>query len=150
MPEANGARITSVPVVNAAIRRASLVFFFAYVATLILAGAWGVVGARLDMRILLQLHLANLPDRAATNLLSQYRFLRAIELGFGLFALRFWREIYRLRSYNRLFLATMACGVGARVLSLIADGVPSVWMIGFLGWELVGVVLIFLATRSLA
>jgi hypothetical protein len=134
--------------VSAVLRRASLVFFFAYVGTLILAGAWGVVGARLDMPILLRLHLADLPDRAATNLLSQYRFLRAIELGFGLFALRFWREIYRVAVYNRLFLATMACGVGARLLSLIADGAPSPWMDGFLGGELVGVILIFLATRS--
>jgi hypothetical protein len=136
--------------VSAVLRRASLFFFFAYVATLILAGAWGIVGARLDMSILLRLHLGDLPDRAATNLLSQYRFLRAIELGFGLFALRFWREIYRVASYNRLFLVTMTCGVGARVLSLVADGSPSIWMDAFLGFELVGVALIFFATRSAA
>jgi hypothetical protein len=136
--------------VSSALRRASLIFFFAYVATVILAGAWGIVGARLDMRILLQLHLVDLPDRAATNLLSQYRFLRAIELGFGLFALTFWRQIYGIEIYNRLFLTTMACGVGARLLSLVVDGVPSVWMYAFAGQELVGVVLIFLATRSLS
>lgn len=131
-----------------ALRRASLLFFFVYVATLIAAGAWGVVGARIDMSLLLRLHLSDLPDRAATNLLSQYRFLRAIELGFGLFALVFWRQIYRLSSYNRLFLSIMACGVGARLLSLIVDGMPSPWMIVFAGQELVGVVLIFLYTRS--
>ena len=74
------------------------------------------------------------PDRAATNLLK-YRFLRAIELGFGLFALRFWREIYRVASYNRRFLATMACGAGARLLGLIADGWPSIRMDAFLGFD---------------
>jgi hypothetical protein len=135
-------------VASPALRRASLVFFFAYVATLIAAGAWGIVGARVDMHLLLRLHLGSLSTRGATNLLSQYRFLRAIELGFGIFALAFWRQIYRLRAYNRLFLFTMACGVGARLLSLAVDGTPSWWMYAFLGWELVGVVLIFLSTRA--
>ncbi len=128
-------------------RRVALVFFFGYVLTLIVAGAWGIAGARLDMPWLLRVHLGDLPHRAQANLLSQYRFLRAIELGFGLFAFRYWREIFRLRSYNHVFLAAMACGVAARLLSLGADGTPSVWMYAFLGWESAGVVAIFLYTR---
>jgi hypothetical protein len=135
-------------VAHQALRRASLVFFFVYVALLIVAGAWGIVGARVDMWALLRLHIHDLPDRAAANLLSQYRFLRAIELGFGLFAFTHRRQIYRLRSYNRLFLSVMAAGVAARLLSLALDGRTSWWMYVFLGWELVGVVLIFLTTRS--
>ena len=130
------------------LRRASLVFFFVYVALLIVAGAWGMVGARVDMWVLLRLHINDLPDRTAANLLSQYRFLRAIEIGFGAFALTRWRRIYSIRTYNRLFLSVMAAGVAARLLSLGLDGGPSWWMYLFLGWELVGVVLIFLATRS--
>jgi hypothetical protein len=126
----------------------TLVFFFGYVVILVVAGAWGVVGARVDMHLLLRVHLGDLPHRAQANLLSQYRFLRAIELGFGLFALRYWREIFRQRSYNQIFLIAMACGVGARLLSLALDGLPSVWMDVFLGYELVGLALIFLYTRS--
>jgi hypothetical protein len=135
-------------VAHQTLRRASLVFFFVYVASLIVAGAWGMVGARVDMWVLLRLHLNDLPDRTAANLLSQYRFLRAIEIGFGVFALTHWRRIYSIRTYNRLFLSVMAAGVAARLLSLGLDGGPSWWMYLFLGWELVGVVLIFLATRS--
>ena len=131
-----------------ALRRASLVFFFVYVALLVVAGAWGIVGARVDMRVLLRLDLAPLPARATANLLGQYRFLRAIELGFGVFALTNWRRIYSVRSYNRLFLSVMAAGVAARLVSLALDGTPSWWMFVFLGWELVGVALIFTATRS--
>ncbi len=131
-----------------ALRRASLVFFFVYVASLIVAGAWGLVGARIDMWALLRLHIHDVPDRTAANLLSQYRFLRAIELGFGVFAFTHWRRIYNVRSYNRLFLSVMAAGVAARLLSLGLDGMPSWWMYLFLAQELVGVVLIFLATRS--
>ena len=131
-----------------ALRRVSLVFFFVYVALLIVAGAWGIVGARFDIRVLLQLHVHDLPHRTAANLLSQYRFLRAIELGFGVFALTNRQRIYSLRSYNRLFLSVMTAGVAARLVSLALDGTPSWWMFVFLGWELVGVILIFLATRS--
>ncbi len=131
-----------------ALRRASLVFFFVYVASLIVAGAWGLVGARIDMWALLRLHIHDVPDRTAANLLSQYRFLRAIELGFGVFAFTHWRRIYSVRSYNRLFLSVMAAGVAARLLSLGLDGMPSWWMYLFLGQEMVGVVLIFLATRT--
>jgi hypothetical protein len=135
-------------VAHQALRRASLVFFFVYVALLIVAGAWGIVGARVDMWLLLRLHTNDLPHRTAANLLSQYRFLRAIALGFGVFALTHWRRIYAVRSYNRLFLAVMAAGVAARLLSLGLDGTTSWWMYLFLGWELVSVALIFLATRS--
>jgi hypothetical protein len=129
------------------VRRVALVLFFGYVVLLIVAGAWGIVRARLDMRWLLRLHLDDLPDRAQANLLSQYRFLRAMDLRFGLFALRYWRAIFRLQSYNRIFLAAMASGVAARLISLGADGWPSVWMYAFLAWELAGVVAIFVHTR---
>jgi hypothetical protein len=135
-------------VAHRALKWPSLVFFFAYVLTLVAAGAWGVVGARVDMRWLLFLHLDEVGRRAATNLLSQYRFLRAIELGFGLFALLHRREIYRLPPFNRLFLAVMSTGVLARLLSLAVDGRPSPSMYVFAGTELVGVVLIYAYTRA--
>jgi hypothetical protein len=102
----------------------SLVFFFGYAGLLVVAGAWGIIGARLDLPVLLRLHVGWLPARAQANLLGQYRFLRALELGFGAFALVFRRSIYRV-PYNRVFLGTMACGVAARLLSLAADGTPS-------------------------
>jgi hypothetical protein len=40
--------------------------------------------------------------------------------------------------------------VGARLLSLVVDGTPSAAMISFLVWELVGVVVILVYTRSTA
>jgi hypothetical protein len=132
------------------VRRVTLVLFSGCLVLLVVAGAWGIIGARLDIRWLLLVHLDDLPGRAQANLLSQYRFLRAMELGFGLFALRYWREIFRLRSYNRIFLAAMASGVAARLISLGADGWPSIWMYAFLGWELAGVVAIFAYTRTRA
>lgn len=130
-------------------RIAALVLFGGYVALLVVAGAWGIVGARLDVPLLLHVPLGELTADAQANLLSQYRFLRAIELGFGLFALQFRREIFTQRSYNRLFLFAMAAGVVARLLSMPLDGNPSGVMLGFLGWEAVGVVVIAWHTRGL-
>lgn len=55
---------------------------------LILAGGWGVLFGRVDQSRLLGLDLDRLPTRVQANVMAQYRFLRAIELGFGLFAFR--------------------------------------------------------------
>ena len=125
------------------------ILFYAYTGPLILAGAWGMVGARLDHRVLFGLNLASLQGSAGASLLSQYRFLRAVELGFGAFAVMFHREIFTLWSFNRLFLATMVAGVLARVISRVIDGRPRPIFILFLASEAVGAVVIFQYTRTL-
>lgn len=129
------------------LRRLAWVLFYGYVLLLVAAGAWGIVGARLDMRWLLGVDLAGLSPRTEADLLSQYRFLRAMELGFGLFALRFRREIFAPGPHNGLFLLGMGAGVLARLWSLGADGRPGTPMLLFLAWELVGVCVIGLTTR---
>ena len=121
--------------------------FYAYVVTLILAGAWGIVGARVDFPVLLHQPVDRLAAHGTANVLSQYRFLRAIEFGFGLFALRYRAEIYSRPAYNELFLSTMALGVVARSISIGIDGRPSIPMLSFLGIELLGVISIFIYTR---
>ncbi len=129
-------------------RTAARILFFGYVGLLVVAGAWGIVGARIDLPLLLHVRLGELPPDAEANLLSQYRFLRAIEFGFGLFAWRFHREVFSEPRFNQLFLLVMAAGVVARLVSLPLDGVPSGAMFAFLGWEAVGVVVIAWYTRD--
>lgn len=123
-------------------------FYYGYVGVLILAGGWGVLGARLDHRLLFGLDVSTLEPKAAASLLSQYRFLRAIELGFGLFALLFKREIYTVPLYNHVFLTAMFLGIVARVISLVLDGRPRSAFYFFLGYEGVGIVLIYAHTRG--
>ena len=123
-------------------------FFYAYVLTLVGAGASGVLLARYDLRWLVGLHLGSLRPSIEANLGGQYRFLRSIELGFGLFALTYRREIFRLRQFNRLFLGTMGCGIVARLIGLGVDGVPSAAMLFFLAFEAFAFVLVAAATRS--
>jgi hypothetical protein len=130
------------------LRRLSLLFFYGYVLAVVAAGAWGMFGARLDFPILMHQQVGHLDPNGARNVLSQYRFLRGLELGFGILALRFRREIYTQRTLNRLFLTIMALGIAGRVAGLAIDGVPSPVMVGFLVFEAVGIVLIVADTRS--
>ncbi|MFL5350250.1 MAG: DUF4345 family protein [Hyalangium sp.] len=124
------------------------IFFYGYVGLLIIAGGWGVLGARLDHRLLFGMDPSTLERRTGASLVSQYRFLRAIECGFGLFALLWRHEIFTERPFNRLFLATMTLGVVARVVSLLVEGRPRPIFYFFLGSEAIGAILIFAYTRG--
>ena len=120
-----------------ALRALSLVFFFGYVVTLVVAGAEGALLARFAF-----------PDDASADLSSHYRFLRALELCFGVVALAYWRRIFTERLPNLIFLAAMSAGVAARLLGLVVDGRPGAPVVGVIAWELVGVVVILLGTRG--
>ena len=129
------------------LRPASLFFYYAYVVTVVVAGAWGMVGARVDFPVLMSQPLAPLDKHGAINVLSQYRFLRGLELGFGIFAVRFRGRVYAERTFNAVFLTTMGLGILGRVFGLVIDGLPSALMLSFLIFEVVGIVLIFADTR---
>jgi hypothetical protein len=129
-------------------RLLSKIFFYGYVLLLIMAGCWGIFSARWDHRVLFHMNIEVLEPKVAASLLSQYRFLRAIELGFGLFSLRFRNEIFEKRTFNRLFLAGMSLGVVARLVSLIMDGSPHPIFYFFLLYELIGVLLIYFYSRT--
>ena len=130
------------------LRPASLFFFYAYVLTVTVAGAEGIFGARLDFPLLMHQQVGQLAAGGAHNVLSQYRFLRGLELGFGIFALRYAKEIYSQRAMNRVFLITMGLGILGRIAGIVIDGFPSPLMQSFLYFEAVGIVLIFLDTRA--
>lgn len=121
--------------------------FYAYVGPLLVAGAWGIVGARLDQRLLFGFSLDGLEPVTVASLLSQYRFLRAVELGFGLFAFTYRTEIFAVPAYNRLFLTIMTLGVLTRLLSLAVDGLPRPIFYVFLFTEAAGVVAIYVYSR---
>ena len=122
--------------------------FYGYVILLIVAGAWGVFFARFDHRLLFQLDVHTLMPVTAASLVSQYRFLRALEFGFGMFSILYRREIFTSRAFNRLFLATMAFGVVARIVSLVLDGPPFPIFYFFLTTEFAGVVFIYTYSRQ--
>jgi hypothetical protein len=90
--------------------------FVGYVGLLIVAGAWGAFGpAHLDQRWLFDLDVDSLDGGTSTDLLSQYRFMRGIELGFGVLSAVYWREILNDPRFGRPFLGVMglACWPGS-------------------------------------
>lgn len=127
----------------------SYTFFYTYVGLVLLAGFWGAfLYPSLDFAYLFKIEINELPDFSKVNMLSQYRFLRALELGYGLFAIFFFKEIFSLRKYNNLFLAIMGMGVLSRAVSWIADGMPSPLFIFFLIYEALGWLIIFAYSRK--
>jgi hypothetical protein len=131
-------------------RLANYFFYYSYVGLVAVAGFWGAfVYPEFDFRLLFKLETETLSEFQRINLLSQYRFLRAIELGFGLFAILFVKSIFSKKPMNRLFIFIMSAGVLARIISMVAEGVPSGLMLLFLAWELAGVVVISIYSQNL-
>lgn len=129
--------------------RLSYFFFYTYIGLVTIAGFWGAfINPHFDFRLLFQMDTMDLEDNFRINLLSQYRFLRALELGFGLFSLRFVSQIFQEKKFNELFLMIMFSGILARVVSVIADGVPGIIHLFFLTYEFIGLIIIFLYTRK--
>jgi hypothetical protein len=108
----------------------SAVLFAGWVGALVLLGAAGIFTGEWELRHIFRIDLAGMGGEAQANLLNQYRFLKAVEFGFGLFCVVFRREIFRVPLFNRLFLSIVCLGAAARALSVAVDGWPH-W--GFTG-----------------
>ncbi len=104
----------------------------AYAWAFVILGAAGVLGAHLGLVPLYGLHLLPEQSEAATSLLNQLRFLRAVEIGYGLVLLSLVDPFFApgaVRSpVNRAVLAGLAALPAARTLSLIVDGPPRAWL----------------------
>jgi len=130
-------------------KQVSYFFFYGYVGMLVLAGFWGAFGnINVDFQILFNMSPQILPEPERINLISQYRFLRAIEMGFGLFAVIFAKNIFSEKKFNILFLCIMASGVLARIVSIVIEGVPSRLLVFFLVYELIGLGVIYIYSRK--
>jgi hypothetical protein len=102
----------------------SKLLFFGWVAALVVLGGLGIFTGKWELATIFRIDLAGMSHEAQDNLLNQYRFLKAVEFGFGLFCVLFRREIYRNPLYNRLFLSIVFLGAAARALSIVVDGWP--------------------------
>jgi len=127
----------------------SYFFFYTYIGLVVVAGFWGAfIGPKNDYSLLFNFDIAELNERIRNDMLSQYRFLRAIELGFGTFAFLFVKEIFSDKKFNKLFLFIMLSGIMARVTGILIDGSLSPLMYFFLLYEVIGLILIFFYSRK--
>jgi Domain of unknown function (DUF4345) len=128
--------------------RIARIFFWGYALMLIGIGASGVLVARWELVNVFAVPLATLNDTVQATLLNQYRFLKALELAFGIFCVSFRHDVFRSGVAHRVFLAGVFAGVAARLGSWIADGDPRPLFLLFAALELVTGVLVWFAVRQ--
>lgn len=94
--------------------------------------------------------LASYPRDVQSTLLNQYRFLKAMELGFGVFSVVLHREIFAVPRFHVLFLVVLFAGAAACLLSRAVDGRPHAAFISFTVLELATGLLVLLASTGLS
>lgn len=119
-------------------RALAILMFYGWSGALLVLGAVGIFTGRWELETIFALDVAQLSDERTATLLNQYRFLKAIEFGFGLFCFAFRKEIFTVRRFNRLFLAIVFLSSSARALSMILEGLPH--------WGLTGITVLEFAT----
>ena len=129
------------------LRISNWVLFWGYVAMLVCVGASGIVIAAWELPTVFDVHLDSLSPVERATMTSQYRFLKGMELAFGVYGVAYWREIFSSRKANMVFLSGLSCGVTARLLSIVLDGWPSPIFLAFLLLELACGVVVFLYSR---
>jgi hypothetical protein len=102
----------------------ALVLFYGWSGALLLLGGAGIFTGRWEVETIFRIPLSALGEEGTANLLNQYRFLKAVEFGFGLFCFVFKNEIFTERVFNRLYLSIVFLGAAARALSLMLEGLP--------------------------
>ncbi len=80
-------------------------------------------------------------------MLNQYRFLKSVELGAGIFCLAYRADITAGGRASRVFFAIVALGVTARSVAWFLDGHPAVPFVIFLVLEALTFVAVSLHLR---
>jgi hypothetical protein len=110
-------------------------FQLGYSGMLVAVGAAGIFTAHWELATVFGIDPSAWPPAAVPTMLNQYRFLKSVELGAGLFCLTYRSKILDGTLASAVFLAIVGLGVAARTWSWIVDGPPSALFIAFLALE---------------
>jgi hypothetical protein len=102
----------------------SSVLQFIYAAFLVGVGAFGMFYLHWELSTFYGIGPDDLQGQDGATLLNQFRFLKSIELAFGIFSLVYRRDILSGGLNCTIFLACLALGAFARASSWIFDGTP--------------------------
>lgn len=116
-------------------RTLTLILTLGYAATCIFAGLLGIVAVPAEMRQLYNLDPYAAPGLRAGDLMGQFSFMKATELGFGLFVLARLGAIVEDESERRIFTIIVAAGLCARLLAWMRYGAPSGLFLFFMALE---------------
>ncbi|WP_172170441.1 DUF4345 family protein [Paraburkholderia elongata] len=126
------------------------VFFWGYALMLVGIGVSGTLIAPWELRTVFDLPIDTLAAPAAATLLNQCRFLKAIELSFGLFCVTYRGDIFHIGVAHRLFLIGVFSGVAARFTSWIVDGRPHTAFVAFTVLEATTGLLVWFSVASVS
>ena len=133
-----------------AMKTLNYILFYGWAGALLVLGATGIFTSRWELETIFQINLDAMGAEALGSMLNEYRFLKSIEFGFGLFCFLFRKEIFTIRLFNRLFLAIVFVGVLARALAIAVDGWPHWGLVAVTIFEfLTGVVVMIYSRRTL-
>lgn len=128
-------------------RRLGPWLFYGLTVALVVLGGAGIFTGGWELERVYGVDLDALGPEAP-GLLNQYRYLKAIELGFGAFCVVFRKQILQSTPFNRLFVWVVFAGVAARVFSMVVDGPPRWGFVGIAAFELAAGVAVWLCVRG--
>ena len=118
-----------------------------YSAMLVIVGAAGIVSARWEFAAIYGIDPSAWSSDTQATMLNQYRFLKSVELGAGVFCLAYRKAIMDGGLAAKLFLTIVALGVCARSFSWIVDGRPATAFVVFLLLEALVFIAVLLHLR---
>jgi Domain of unknown function (DUF4345) len=115
-----------------AITMTATILQFGYAMMLVVVGAAGIVSARWEFAAVYGIDPSAWSLDTQATMLNQYRFLKSVELGAGVFCLAYRKPIMDGGLATTVFLTIVGLGVFARSFAWIIDGRPAAAFIIFL------------------
>jgi hypothetical protein len=126
------------------VSRAAWILQLGYSAMLVVTGIAGILSARWELATIFKVDPSSWSPDIQATMLNQYRFLKGLELGGGLFCLAYRADIMAGGRASRVFLAIVAAGIAGRAFAWIVDGTPATAFVIFLVLE----TLVFVAVAA--
>jgi hypothetical protein len=125
----------------------ALVMQLGYSAMLVVVGVAGIFTARWELATVFGIDPGSWSQDIQATMLNQYRFLKSLELGAGVFCFAYRADIAAGGRASRVFLAIVALGVIARSIAWFLDGRPATVFLIFLVLEALTFVAVALHLR---
>lgn len=122
-------------------------FLFVFCLAFFIIGTSGLLTAPWELKEIFGLDPNWLASEDAASFLNQYRFLKVIEGGFGLFGLLKLKSILDGGVSNIIFLTGCGLAVIARSFSWMVDGRPDAMFIAFLVIEALTFLLVLIHSK---
>ena len=117
------------------VSRTAVVLQLGYSVMLVVVGTAGILSARWELATIFKVDPSAWPPDVQATMLNQYRFLKGLELGSGVFCLAYRTDIMAGGRAAWVFLAIVAAGIAGRAYAWTVDGRPATAFVIFLVLE---------------